>query len=52
VRPLSAGLRIDKLVRLHPDLKMRTLAEGLLDSEAELKSFVNAYAKLEPNSSR
>ena len=52
VRPLSAGLRIDKLVRLHPDLKMRTLAEGLLDSEAQLKSFVNAYAKLEPNSSR
>jgi dTDP-4-dehydrorhamnose reductase len=38
-RPLSAGLSIDKLRRLHPDLRMRTLAEALADCKGELDQF-------------
>jgi dTDP-4-dehydrorhamnose reductase len=39
-RPLDAGLATEKLRRLHPDLRMRTLAEGLVDCAAELGGFV------------
>ena len=35
-RPLQAGLAIQKLLRLHPDLRMRTVAEGLEDCAAEI----------------
>ena len=35
-RPLQAGLAIQKLLCLHPDLRMRTVAEGLEDCAAEI----------------
>jgi dTDP-4-dehydrorhamnose reductase len=38
-RPLSAGLSIDKLQRLHPDVRMRTLNEALADCKGELDEF-------------
>jgi dTDP-4-dehydrorhamnose reductase len=39
-RPLDAGLAIDKLRRLHPDLTMRPLAEALGDCRADLEAFL------------
>jgi dTDP-4-dehydrorhamnose reductase len=39
-RPLSAGLAIDKLRRLYPDLTMRPLGEGLADCRAGLEAFL------------
>ena len=41
-RPLSAGLSIDKLCRLHPRLRMRTLTEGLSDCQPNLESFLSS----------
>jgi dTDP-4-dehydrorhamnose reductase len=46
VRPLSAGLSINKLRRLHPDLRMRTVAEGLEDSRGNLEAFLRSCARL------
>ena len=46
-RPLSAGLSIDKLRRLHPDLEMRTLAEGLDDCRTGLQDFLQSCAKMD-----
>ena len=43
-RPLNAGLAIDKLRRLHPDLTMRTLAEALADCRADLETFLSSCA--------
>ena len=40
-RPLSAGLSINKLLQLYPDLPMRSLAEGLADCRHELEGFAN-----------
>ena len=45
-RPLSAGLAIDKLRRLHPCLKMRTLAEGLADCRNAMEEFLHTCATL------
>jgi dTDP-4-dehydrorhamnose reductase len=45
-RPLSAGLSIDKLRRLHPELTMRPLAEALADCRADLETFLHACATL------
>ena len=45
-RPLSAGLAIDKLRRLHPCLKMRTLAEGLADCRNAMEEFLHSCATL------
>lgn len=45
-RPLSAGLSINKLRRLHPDLNMRTVAEGLKDSRGNLEAFLRSCARL------
>jgi dTDP-4-dehydrorhamnose reductase len=45
-RPLNAGLAIDKLRRLHPDLTMRTLAEALADCRADLEAFLSSCAIL------
>jgi dTDP-4-dehydrorhamnose reductase len=39
-RPLDAGLATEKLKRLHPTLRMRTLAESLEDSAGELNGFL------------
>ena len=39
-RPLDAGLSIDKLRRMHPDLKMRPLAEALADCREDLEKFL------------
>jgi dTDP-4-dehydrorhamnose reductase len=41
-RPLSAGLAIDKLRKLHPDLRMRTLAEGLEDCRGDLETYLDS----------
>jgi dTDP-4-dehydrorhamnose reductase len=43
-RPLNAGLSIDKLRRLHPDLTMRPLAQALADCRADLEAFLHSYA--------
>jgi dTDP-4-dehydrorhamnose reductase len=51
-RPLSAGLSIDKLHQLHPDLKMRTLAEALADCHTDLEDFLRSLAKLALNTSQ
>ena len=45
-RPLSAGLSIAKLTRLHPDLTMRTASEGLADCRIHLEDFLRSYATL------
>jgi dTDP-4-dehydrorhamnose reductase len=45
-RPLSAGLCIDKLRRLHPDLRMRSLADGLADCRSDLEDFLRSCATL------
>jgi dTDP-4-dehydrorhamnose reductase len=45
-RPLSAGLAIDKLRQHYPDLRMRTLEEGLEDCRADLESYLETYATL------
>ena len=39
-RPLSAGLASDKLRRLHPDIAMRPLVQGLADCRAGLETFL------------
>ncbi len=39
-RPLDAGLAIDKLRHLHPDLIMRPLAESFADCRADLETFL------------
>lgn len=39
-RPLDAGLSTEKLRRLHPELRMRTLQESLTDCAAELAGFL------------
>jgi hypothetical protein len=39
-RPLDAGLATEKLRRLHPELRMRTLAESLTDCIQELSEFL------------
>lgn len=45
-RPLAAGMKIDKLRREHPDLAMRTLAEGLADCRLELDELLaSGYLK-------
>lgn len=41
-RPLSAGLSIDKLGRLHPELKMRSLSDGLSDCRDDLEVFLRS----------
>jgi dTDP-4-dehydrorhamnose reductase len=51
-RPLSAGLAIDKLRKSHPDIKMRTLAEGLADCRGNLEEFLGSCAKLASNSQK
>ena len=38
-RPLSAGLRTEKLARLHPTIHMRTLEESLRDCADQLRVF-------------
>jgi dTDP-4-dehydrorhamnose reductase len=43
LRPLSAGLSIDRLVSLHPDLRMRSVAEGLSDCRLDLEDFLRTY---------
>ena len=48
-RPLSAGLRIDKLTRLHPHLRMRTLEQGLRDFEPDLRAHLLHQQTLVPN---
>jgi dTDP-4-dehydrorhamnose reductase len=48
-RPLSAGLSIDKLRRTHPDLEMRTLAEGLDGCRTDVEDFLRSCAKLNLN---
>jgi len=45
-RPLSAGLSIDKLRRLHPGLKLRSLADGLTDCRNGLEEFLHSCATL------
>ncbi|MCU1253633.1 MAG: dTDP-4-dehydrorhamnose reductase [Edaphobacter sp.] len=45
-RPLSAGLSIAKLTRLHPDLTMRTASEGLADCHSDLEDFLRSCATL------
>jgi dTDP-4-dehydrorhamnose reductase len=35
-RPLAAGLAADKLLRSHPDVRMRTVSEALADAAGEL----------------
>ena len=45
-RPLSAGLSIDKLRRLHPGLKLRSLADGLTDCRNGLEEFLRSCATL------
>lgn len=40
-RPLAAGLATEKLQRLYPELKMRTLAESLDDCAVELRGFLD-----------
>ena len=44
-RPLSAGMNIGKLNRLYPELRMRSLVEGLADSEGELREFLQRQAR-------
>ena len=39
-RPLAAGLATGKLRSRFPELRMRTVAEGLADCEAELREFL------------
>jgi dTDP-4-dehydrorhamnose reductase len=39
-RPLAAGLATDKLRQRHPELRMRTVAEGLEDCMPELERFL------------
>jgi dTDP-4-dehydrorhamnose reductase len=41
-RPLDAGLATEKLRRVHPELKMRNLAESLEDCAEELKALLGA----------
>ena len=48
-RPLSAGLSIEKLRRLHPDLTMRPLADALADCSSDLHAFVRSCATLAEN---
>jgi dTDP-4-dehydrorhamnose reductase len=48
-RPLSAGLSIEKLRRLYPDLKMRTIADGLTDCRSDLEDFLSSLATLAMN---
>jgi dTDP-4-dehydrorhamnose reductase len=50
-RPLSAGLSIDKLHKMHPDLKMHILAESLDDCRRDLEHFFQSCDKLEPRHS-
>jgi len=45
-RPLSAGLSTDKLSRLHPELRMRSLAEGLADCRDDLEEVLRSYVTL------
>ena len=45
-RPLSAGLSTDKLSRLHPELRMRSLAEGLADCRDDLEEFLRSSITL------
>jgi dTDP-4-dehydrorhamnose reductase len=45
-RPLSAGLSIAKLTRLHPDLTMRSISEGLADCRRYLADFLRTSATL------
>jgi dTDP-4-dehydrorhamnose reductase len=40
VRPLDAGLATEKLLRMHPELRMRGLAECLEDCSGELAKFL------------
>jgi dTDP-4-dehydrorhamnose reductase len=51
-RPLSAGLSIDKLGRLHPELRMRSLTEGLADCRDDLEEFLRSYVVLTKHVSR
>jgi dTDP-4-dehydrorhamnose reductase len=44
-RPLSAGMSIGKLNRLYPEVRMRSLLEGLADSEDELREFLHLQAR-------
>jgi dTDP-4-dehydrorhamnose reductase len=44
-RPLSAGMRIAKLNGLYPQVKMRTLVEGLADSREELEAFLRLQSR-------
>jgi dTDP-4-dehydrorhamnose reductase len=39
-RPLDAGLATGKLRKMHPELKMRTLAEGLEECAGEMAEFM------------
>jgi dTDP-4-dehydrorhamnose reductase len=41
-RPLNAGLAIDKLRRMHPDLTMRGPADALADCREALETFLQA----------
>jgi dTDP-4-dehydrorhamnose reductase len=41
VRPLDAGLATEKLLRLHPELRLRGLAESLEDCAEELATFLH-----------
>jgi dTDP-4-dehydrorhamnose reductase len=43
-RPLWAGLATEKLLRLYPQLRMRTLAESLKDCEAEFRTFLQNFS--------
>jgi dTDP-4-dehydrorhamnose reductase len=45
-RPLSAGLSIDKLHRVYPDLYMRSVAEGLEDCNRDLEGFLRSCDRL------
>jgi dTDP-4-dehydrorhamnose reductase len=45
-RPLSAGLLIDKLRRLHPELTMRPLAAALADCRPDLEAFLRSCSTL------
>lgn len=40
-RPLSAGLSIEKLNRLYPDIPMRGVEDSLTDCRTELRSFLD-----------
>jgi dTDP-4-dehydrorhamnose reductase len=49
-RPLSAGLSIEKLRQFYPNLRMRTIADGLADCRSDLEEFLHSLDTLAMNS--